>query len=282
MRRGSLEVPVGGERLHVELYPGTNARRAILLLHGFLSEGREFDTAPEALAALGWDVIVPDLRGHGRSTGPRGYASERVATEDMRAVLAALAVEGVAPPLGLVGHSAGGALAARFLGIMPEFSCGALVAPLDTLKAETTGAEFAGYRAMHTLNGLVTRFGAKSVKVPYKFATRKGYHQLFDDSAAADRAFARGLIQKQADLAWYDDMMAISGSTWARDVTKPTLVVLATHDKAVKRASSLRVYDGLRGPKELREIASGHSAFGDVSAKELVAAIDQWFRKQHS
>jgi pimeloyl-ACP methyl ester carboxylesterase len=247
-------------------------------VHGFLSEGREFGQAPAALSEKGWNVVVPDLRGHGRSTGPRGYASERVAVEDMRALLAYLANERLRSPYGVVGHSAGGALSARFLAIFQEFAAGVLVAPLDTLKAETSPIEFAGYRLMHQLNRFAQAAGRPSVKVPYKFASTKGLRKLYDDPQAAERASRDRFIQPKADLAWYDDMVSISGSAWARGVSKPTLVVLATHDRAVKRASSLRVFEALRGEKQLLEIPSGHSAFGDVSWHELVSAIDEWMR----
>jgi pimeloyl-ACP methyl ester carboxylesterase len=77
----------------------------LLLLHGFFGSSGDwvhlFDL--DALAKR-WRLIMPDARGHGRSTDPAGALSHRQAAADLRALLDHLQVE----RLRAVGLSFGG------------------------------------------------------------------------------------------------------------------------------------------------------------------------------
>jgi pimeloyl-ACP methyl ester carboxylesterase len=91
-----------GLELTLTYYAGTKGRQTIpvVLLHMWKQSRNDFKELAPALQALGYAVIVPDLRGHGESTrmkGPRGDATLSAATmppqqfarmvgEDMQAV----------------------------------------------------------------------------------------------------------------------------------------------------------------------------------------------------
>ncbi|MFJ6124184.1 alpha/beta fold hydrolase [Streptomyces griseoviridis] len=75
----------------------------ILLVHGWGGDGREWSPHAEALAER-FRVVVPDLRGHGRSTVP---AQGNTPTE-MADDLAVLTRDLAAGPVIAVGHSMGG------------------------------------------------------------------------------------------------------------------------------------------------------------------------------
>jgi pimeloyl-ACP methyl ester carboxylesterase len=83
--------------------------RPVLLLHGFPDSGRLWRHQTPALAAAGFQVIVPDLRGYGRSGRPEAVDaySIPVLAGDVMAVLDQLGV-GRAH---VVGHDWGAALA---------------------------------------------------------------------------------------------------------------------------------------------------------------------------
>jgi pimeloyl-ACP methyl ester carboxylesterase len=51
-------------------YEVSGEGRAVLLLHGFPDSGRLWRHQVPALAAAGFKVVVPDLRGYGRSDKP--------------------------------------------------------------------------------------------------------------------------------------------------------------------------------------------------------------------
>jgi pimeloyl-ACP methyl ester carboxylesterase len=89
---------------------------AVLLLHGFLSSARLnwFDSGvAAAIAAAGFRVIAPDLRGHGESGAPPDAACYPVDVlpADAQSVLDALGIRDYA----LVGYSLGARTAARML-----------------------------------------------------------------------------------------------------------------------------------------------------------------------
>lgn len=96
-------VDVNGTTLHYETH---GAGPALLLIHGLGSCGLDWE---EQVAEFARDhrVIVPDLRGHGRSARPeRGY-SMRQFGDDLAALLRALD----ATPAHVVGISLGGGIA---------------------------------------------------------------------------------------------------------------------------------------------------------------------------
>lgn len=89
--------------------PADPARPTVLLLHGFPELAFSWRHQIRALAAAGYGVVAPDLRGYG-DTGPQG------ALDSYRMQNLALDVSGLLDALGLaravvVGHDFGGALA---------------------------------------------------------------------------------------------------------------------------------------------------------------------------
>src|SRR5260370_28218070 len=77
-----------------------------MLLHGLGSSSADWGFQVPVLAAR-HRVLVPDLRGHGRSSRPRGRLTVAAMARDVAALLTALA----APPAHVVGLSLGGCVA---------------------------------------------------------------------------------------------------------------------------------------------------------------------------
>jgi pimeloyl-ACP methyl ester carboxylesterase len=90
-------------------YQVTGQGRPVVLLHGFPDSGRLWRHQVPALAGAGFQVIVPDLRGYGRSGQPEAVEaySMSVLAGDVTAILAELGI-GRAH---VVGHDWGAALA---------------------------------------------------------------------------------------------------------------------------------------------------------------------------
>jgi pimeloyl-ACP methyl ester carboxylesterase len=121
------EVSVRGLRLHVERLG--QGDRTVVFLHGLVLDNLSsfyFTLAP-AVACIA-EVILYDLRGHGKSERPpRGYS-----VADMLADLAVLLDElGIRRPVYLVAHSFGGLVAMAFAAAYPDRVAGmALLEPL--------------------------------------------------------------------------------------------------------------------------------------------------------
>lgn len=85
----------------------------VQIVHGLGEHIGRYDGLARALNAAGWQVAGHDLRGHGRSDGPRGGIPDRNALlSDVALVMDALREPG---PHVLLGHSLGGLVAARFV-----------------------------------------------------------------------------------------------------------------------------------------------------------------------
>jgi pimeloyl-ACP methyl ester carboxylesterase len=101
-----MRVEVDGVGIEYEV---TGEGRPVVLLHGFPDSGRLWRNQVPALAKAGFQVIVPDLRGYGRSDKPtavEAYALHRL-VGDVCAVMSAAGAERAH----VVGHDWGASVA---------------------------------------------------------------------------------------------------------------------------------------------------------------------------
>lgn len=111
------------------------ARGVAVIVHGLGEHAARYDHVGAALKAKGWAAVADDHRGHGRSPGPRGALK---ADDDYLHDLAQLvdAARAAYPglPLVVIGHSLGGAIAARFVAALATpAETASWVRPVDAL-----------------------------------------------------------------------------------------------------------------------------------------------------
>lgn len=105
-----------GAELGVRHYPGPKAGPLIIVVHGSGWHGGAYTALGASLAAeYGFEVLIPDLRGHGPAPMRRGDVDYVGQLEDDLADLI-LAYGGAERPVYMVGHSSGGGLTIRFAG----------------------------------------------------------------------------------------------------------------------------------------------------------------------
>jgi pimeloyl-ACP methyl ester carboxylesterase len=112
-----VKVQIGDVDLHVQRL-GTGGPK-VVLIHGMLydSLASYYFTLGPAFAEAGLDVIMYDLRGHGRSSRPStGYRLEEH-VDDLAGLLDAL---GITEPVHLVGNSYGGSVAFGLAAAEPD------------------------------------------------------------------------------------------------------------------------------------------------------------------
>ena len=99
-------------------YQVTGQGRPVVLLHGFPDSGRLWRHQVPALAGAGFQVIVPDLRGYGRSDKPEAVEAYSMPflAEDVMAVLADLQIARAH----VVGHDWGAGLAWALASLAPD------------------------------------------------------------------------------------------------------------------------------------------------------------------
>ena len=204
----------------------TADREPLLLLHGLMVSGAMFDPMIALLPCV--PMIIPDLRGHGRSGDLAGPYDVPALAADLDAVL----TDAGAPRCAVLGYSHGGAVALQLAHTRPDavsrlmlvatYACN-VATPRERLEAVV----MVGLLSVLTpgqLAGLVVRgsgpkpgdgeIGATEAQAGWLRAL------MATNRRAPMRAAARG-------LATFD------ARPWLDDIAAPTLVVGGTHDAGV-------------------------------------------------
>ena len=92
----------------------------LVICHGLAAEGAQFRDDAEWFAARGFFVLVPDLRGHGRSRAPSERADADFTIAELADDLVAMLDAENLLAVHWVGNSLGGILAYRLMEIAPE------------------------------------------------------------------------------------------------------------------------------------------------------------------
>ena len=110
-----MRVDSGGVGIEFDV---TGTGRPILLMHGFPDTGALWRNQVPALAESGFRVIVPDLRGYGRSDKPEGVDAYSIPylASDMLAILDSLGIDRAH----VVGHDWGAAVAWAIGSLLPD------------------------------------------------------------------------------------------------------------------------------------------------------------------
>lgn len=144
------DLPAGAEHLRIELAPAeiapmsmsmwlvepaAPARGTVLVLHGVRSDKTWLSGLGLQIASHGYRAVLPDLRGHGRSTGD--YLTYGVHdAKDLVALIDELERSGRSRgPVGVVGFSYGGATGIQLAAADPRIRAVVAIAPFGSLRA---------------------------------------------------------------------------------------------------------------------------------------------------
>jgi alpha-beta hydrolase superfamily lysophospholipase len=200
---------------------GVERRGALLLVHGLGEHSGRYAHVAERLTGIGLAVRGYDHRGHGRSAGTRGSIPHAEALlDDIRAVFDDL--RGDDEPPFLLGHSMGGAIAARAATggwVAPR----ALVLSSPALSVPLPGWQRAGMAVARRL--------APARPLPNNLPLDKLSHD-----AREVEAYKRDELNHDRITPRLYDFMADAGAAARRDAarfTVPTLLLVAGRDRLV-------------------------------------------------
>ena len=245
----------------------------LVLLHGLGAHSGWFIDMGEALRASGLNVFAIDHRGFGRSGGPRGHVRDgAIYPRDITAFLTQLRAERPASRLFILGHSMGALFAVN-------------VAAADAQRAEKllSGVIFMnpwiddqGQVAPATVLRLLASGMMGSTK---PFTTGNTATMTTNPEALAmldaDTYWVRA---ESAAFLYQVTRMRLAAVGRGKAVRAPALVIQCEADKAVKAASSRKMYEALGSSDKTWKTYPGyaHDCEFEPDRGALDADLVQW------
>jgi lysophospholipase len=228
MRFYDLRLPASDSTpLFVRQYRATietaEPARTLIIVHGACEYGQRYDRVARTLAELGWNVLIGDLRGHGRSGGvPTHVERFDQYLDDLDVIRKHFrpAPERTA----LLGHSTGGLISIRYLQTRPHIASAlVLMCPLLALKV--------------AVNPMTTAWGRMlSAFTPrVRFRSRVDPADLIRDAALLQERLNDALIHRSVTAGWYFQVKGALKPAWdeAAKIDLPLLVMQAGQDRIV-------------------------------------------------
>jgi len=105
-----------GTNMHaVRWQPDTEPKMVLCLIHGLGEHSGRYSPMAEYFANFGVEVVSFDLRGHGKSAGPRGHTDDfSLMVADIAEFLNQASIIDLDKPHFIYGHSLGGTLALKY------------------------------------------------------------------------------------------------------------------------------------------------------------------------
>jgi 3-oxoadipate enol-lactonase len=206
----------------------------LLLVHGLMVTGEMFEPVIGQLATR-HRVVVPDLRGHGRSRGlPPPYTAAQLAA-DLSRLLDHLSIDATA----VLGYSQGGAIAQQLALDHPKRCDRLVLACTYAFNMATARERLEGHLVPLLLRVLGTRGLARLV-------VSQAAKQLGKERADWLARLMADQDRKLMVSAWRETM-AFDSRRRLAEIACPTLVVAASNDQAVPIHHARMLHDGIPG-----------------------------------
>lgn len=255
-----------GTPLLLRRWPADPAWASVLLVHGLAEHSGRYERTGSLLAEAGLDTQAFDLRGYGKSGGPRAHVERwGVYLDDVADRLAAVRVP--ARPTVLFGHSMG-ALVCLTYALSGRPLPDALVLSTPPLAARLPPVQRA---AVPVLSAIVPRL---------RLSNPISGDQLSSDPSVGERYFADPLLEPRSTVRLAAELLGAMQT--ARDglarLSVPTCVTHGDADTIVPVDASeplahvpgveRHVYPGLR-----------HETLNELQGPQVVADIVSWLRR---
>jgi pimeloyl-ACP methyl ester carboxylesterase len=218
----------------------------LLLVHGLMVSGEMFAPVLDRFAAV-HRVIVPDLRGHGRSCAlPPPYTARQLAA-DLVGLLQQLGVASAA----VLGYSQGGAVAQQLALDWPE-RCHRLVLGCTFAYNMATPREWI---EGHVTPVLLRFLGPRRFA---EFVVSQGAKEL-DKERAAWLVNLMANQDRRLMVAAWKETMAFDSRRRLGEIACPTLIVAGSQDQAAPMHHARMLHAGIRGSQLVVIEGAGHT-----------------------
>jgi alpha-beta hydrolase superfamily lysophospholipase len=276
---GAFIRTLDGEKLYLEHFlPPGKPRAVILFVHGYSTHSGPYRGLAQQLASQGFVVTLFDVRGHGRSSGRRGFVR---AFSDYGRDLALMIAEARAGhgrlPVVIVAHSHGGLIALDYLLGTPDHGVAGVVA----------GAPFLGLKMKVPAYKL-----ALSSPLSRLWPTLAMHNEIKSEEVLRNETYRRAfdgedkLIFHTATARWFTESRAAQARVLAGAAafSVPMCVQIPGDDRLVD-ADTTRAFVS-RLPSELVEARTYpdlyHELFIDTGCEPVVADLASWIHRVSS
>jgi len=254
-----------GRRLH---YAVLGEGRPVALVHGFTNAGLSWMHQMAALAFSGYQVIVPDLRGHGLSQPAEGKTTVADLTSDLIALLDHLQVGHTA----VCGLSLGGMIAQQAALDHPE-----RIGPVVVANSRAT---FATPELVATVENWIGLFAEPQGPLKrFQASWPNMLNAEFRDSGAgratfenwsrlAARVDAASLLNVARGMREFDVLGRLA------EIRQPTLVIAGGQDKLFPANQAREVADGIAGARFEMIPEAAHISCLDSAARFNALLLD--------
>lgn len=243
----------------------SDARKAVLMVHGFVGSPNNFNDLPDMVAEKGWHVRVMLLPGHG--TSPREFESTTAAQLE-EAVLRELdSLRARFPLVVLMGHSMGGALATLAAAQRPVNAL-ILVSPYYAVTHRW-------YYLLHpeTWAGLL--------RPAIRWVYRSRSVQPVNLVEAREKIVSYNWIPTKGMLTAIDIASRARDDAVAQSIAMPTLLIHSREDSVTDPRVSEEVCK--RFSTQRKEVVwlerSDHIVFWDYDREEVIRAVTSFLDK---
>jgi len=253
--------------------PEGEPRAALVIVHGLGEHGGRYGNLVDALVPRGYALHSFDLRGHGRSPGPRGHVDAWADfRNDLRTFVQRVAAQEAGRPLFLFGHSMGGLIVLEYVLHHPEGMRG-VIASAPGLSTE--GLSPMMVRMARILSRLAPRLSLSSGLDATGISRDPAVVQAYqNDPLVHDRGTPRAAVEGGAAIAWT--------LAHAADLRLPLLIVHGTGDRLVPCAASRVFFEQVSSPDKTRlEYEGGyHELHNDLDRERVLNDIAAWLAER--
>lgn len=261
---GSNDLP-----LYVQVFlPRGEPKASVLIVHGLRDHSGRYASLARELVKRGWAIYAYDLRGHGRSAGPRVWVDKfEDYVDDTARVIDRVRERQPDAPVFLMGHSMGGAIAALYAerydakieGLI--LSAPAIDNPVSTL-------EQCGANLLADLSPYSPRLELDMTKWSR------------DPAVIADNQ--RDALVYQPGGPIHTGVLLLEASTEALEyaplVRIPTLLLHGTADAITLPSGSQKFHDRIRAQDRTLKLYPGlfHDLWNEPERATVIADLVQW------
>ena len=244
------------------------AERNLVIIHGASEHGGRYGHVARAAAARGWNVLTPDLRGHGQSGGVPVHVNKFGRyLDDLDQLWGHFQLD----PLrtALLAHSMGGLVAIRYVQTRPpRVQALVLSSPLLGLLVKVP---------------LLTRVLGR---VLYFVAPRTRFQSLVDpadttrDPELLEQRLADPLIHRSLTASWFFEMQSAlrKAHRAAKDLTLPLLVMQAGVERVVDPLASQQWTEAVSSSDKTFQLFPEHlhEVLNEPDRQETIAGMLDW------